>query len=1403
MKNTIEDYKLKIANCKLWIVMLIHFSFFIFQSSIFNLPAWADHPVAPTLARLSFWVPPDRKAEFEAAYQAKVLPILKAHGLTESSEKGRATVDSVFSRLFELKTPSEVEEKQKAMAGDPAWKATLKGLGSAFVTAKDDTIRYNFMLYSAPAGPGRWTPARPGKAVPAEWVTGRWRTYDLSDGLTTAGDVSSILQDREGNLWFTTPIGVCRYDGTKYANFTTRDGLADDLSYSSLQDREGNLWFGTLGGGVSRYDPSTSLRTGGKRFTTFTTKDGLASNSVSSLLQDREGNLWFGTNGGVSRYDGHAFTSLTVKDGLPHNVVFSILQDREGNLWFGTVKGASRYDGKVWTTFTTKDGLADNRVLSIIQDREGVFWFGTRGGGVSRYDGKVWTTFTTKDGLADNRMRSIIQDREGKLWFGTMGGGVSRYDPATPLMADGPIFTNFTTDNGLAGNGVMSLFQDREGHLWVGTTGRGASRYESETFSTLAHEEGLKEHVSRVIFQDREGNLWFGCDSIGVSRYDGKTFSIFNAEDGLAGNFVTSILQDNQGNLWFGGRGGVSRYDGKGFTAFDSRDGLAGNNVSSMLQDREGVLWFGTWGGVSRYDGKTWTTFTREDGHAAKGVTTILQDREGALWFGTGGGGVSRYDGKTWTTFTSKEGLPGNPVRSILQDREGNLWFGTWGGGACRYDGREFRTFTPDDGLAGIFVFSILQDRQGHLWFSTHGGGVSRYDGRVFQTYTQKDGLAANGAYSSLMDREGNLWFGTSPGGVTRYHPPVPSPPPVFVDAVVADQRYEKVSDLAISSNTGLTVFEFHGISFKTRPEVMVYRYRLKGYDQDWRNTHERRVEYRNLPRGNYTFEVVAVDRDLVYSEKPATVALRVHLPYERIGWLSALGIALAVIGWQTVRVVRRDRKLRESNSALSSANHDLFGLNRELQQKTEDLEVAKDAAEAANVAKSLFLANMSHEIRTPMNAILGYAQILQRKSTLVPDDRRAVETIHRSGDHLLKLINDVLDISKIEAGRLELQPSDFDLQSILQNLSVMFKLRCEAKRLAWQVEAPPGDRLPVYGDEAKLSQVLINLLGNAVKFTDRGGVTLKVTPLPDHRYRFDVTDTGPGISPEDQKAIFEAFAQSEAGRKAGGTGLGLSISRKLIELMGGVLELDSTPGQGSCFSFTLPLPLARAEVLAPTQDRYARVVRLSEGHTVSALVADDVLENREVLSRLLEDIGVRVTLAENGRQAVEQALTHTSDILFLDIRMPEMDGPEAAGRIWEALGRDALKIVAISASALDHERREFLEMGFDGFIPKPFRTEQIYACLAELLGVEYEYVEPVEAVEEAPLDLEGIVLPEALFSRLRQAAELSSVTELEKALGEVETLGPEAGRLARHLRGLSQDFKMDEILGILEQMAK
>ena len=429
-----------------------------------------------------------------------------------------------------------------------------------------------------------------------------------------------------------------------------------------------------------------------------------------------------------------------------------------------------------------------------------------------------------------------------------------------------------------------------------------------------------------------------------------------------------------------------------------------------------------------------------------------------------------------------------------------------------------------------------------------------------------------------------------------------------------------------------------------------------------------------------------------------------------------------------------------------------------QLQKLQCDLVEARIAAEAANQAKSTFLANMSHEIRTPMNAILGYAQIMAGDPDLSELHSRAVQTIGTSGQHLLDLINDILDLSKIEAGREELSEDNFELSEFISELSALFELRCSQKGLAWRLDSRI-DPTRVSGDAKKLRQVLINLLGNATKFTEAGEVALVLQADGDDGYRFEVRDTGPGIPVDRQQQIFQPFQQEESGLKFGGTGLGLAISRRHVELMGGTIGVESTEGKGSRFSIALPLPKVEGDAVAPSKPEriWTQPCRLAADCSARALVVDDTKTNRDVLDQLLSGLGVAVSVAADGKSALRFAES-AIDIAFIDIRMPGMDGLELLHELRKRAGESLPKTVAVSASALEHQKREFLEAGFDAFIGKPFWREEICGCLVELLGVRFEtisgQVDPTsDPQENAPIPSGGLSLPGDRLSALRGGA--------------------------------------------------
>lgn len=544
-------------------------------------------------------------------------------------------------------------------------------------------------------------------------------------------------------------------------------------------------------------------------------------------------------------------------------------------------------------------------------------------------------------------------------------------------------------------------------------------------------------------------------------------------------------------------------------------------------------------------------------------------------------------------------------------------------------------------------------------------------------------------------------------------------------------------------------------------------------------------VRLAGRPTWTSTMEVAGRHWTLLFEPTTAFRALRSDtLPWLVPGALLVITWLLTAYLWSSAR---QAAELRVSHQALLT--------------EVTVRKKAEAAAESANQAKSEFLANMSHEIRTPMNAILGYSQILARDSALPPFHRDAVATILSSGDHLLHLINEILDLSKIDAGRMELTVTDFDLAALLRELGAMFQQPCEEKHLGLRLELPSDERpVAVHGDEGKLRQVLINLLANAVKFTDRGRITLRATIHESGEWCFEVQDTGPGIAAEALETIFDPFQQGPGARVEGGTGLGLAIARRQAEIMGGKLGVRSERGQGSCFELRLNLPQAMHASSVPGVTM-GEVEHLAAGHHVRALVVDDIAENREVLATLLTLVGCEVVLAEHGRQAIEVVRVSRPQIVFMDMRMPDLDGMAATRRIVDEFGGTGLKVVATSASALVHQREQYMKAGCDDFVAKPFRAERIYGCLRHLLGVSFDYKERAPQAAAETIDLRQISLPQDLAARLTMAAELHSATVLKGCLAEMEKLGPAGDRLARHLRGFLASYDMKTIQRLVAQI--
>ena len=487
--------------------------------------------------------------------------------------------------------------------------------------------------------------------------------------------------------------------------------------------------------------------------------------------------------------------------------------------------------------------------------------------------------------------------------------------------------------------------------------------------------------------------------------------------------------------------------------------------------------------------------------------------------------------------------------------------------------------------------------------------------------------------------------------------------------------------------------------------------------------------------------------------------------------------------------------EVHQSNRKLKNYNEDL---EHEVEQRTAELERSTEVAEVANRAKSEFLANMSHELRTPLNAILGYAQILGKDSEMNQKQLSGMATIQRSGEHLLALINDVLDMSKIEAGRMELEPTEFPLPDLLQNLVHMFTMRAEQNGIQFSYEEISSLPMGVRADEKRLRQVMMNLLGNAVKFTQDGGVVLKVGMEGD-RVRFQIDDTGVGIAKESLAEIFEAFRHAgDQSQMSEGTGLGLPISMQLVELMGGKLQVQSEKGKGSSFWFALDL--TEVDDFKPEIAHEERMIVGFRGDPYRLLVVDDQEENRRVLVDMLLPLGFDVREAVDGRDGLAQVIAWRPHLVLMDLRMPVMDGNAAMRQIRSQLANDIPVLLAVSASAFEVNKQESIDSGADDFLAKPFREEHLMQKIQEHLEIEWEYAE-AESIEEV-VDVVVDTPPPTVLAEFLHLAEAGNMLGLRKSATELAESQKEYEPFAQRVSQMAQEFRISELQDWVRQLS-
>ncbi|HYG19369.1 MAG TPA: two-component regulator propeller domain-containing protein [Ohtaekwangia sp.] len=1151
--------------------------------------------------------------------------------------------------------------------------------------------------------------------------------------------INDITEDKDGNLWIATWLGVNKFNREKETFTKFKHNPADPASLggnlvnSLLIDSRGDLWIGFEGKGLDRFDPEKNTF---EHYKAGAATQGVGEGIVKDIIEDHEGNIWTGMyGGGVARFD-------RKKNSFTH-----FKHDRND-----------------------PQSLSHDNVWKLFEDSRQRLWIGTMGGGLNLFDRKTekfvnYAVPSSPVVVPQQFILAIEEDIDHNLWIGSENAGLSILTPET--RKNYTYISDESDKRSLNNISIWSIYRDTKGNMWVGTFSGGVNLFNRDAakFGHYYHtfeQEGLSHNVVPAIYEDSKGELWVGTDGGGINIFNrtSGTFKKYKHDprnkNSISGNFVLSIIEDHNHRYWIGTWGdGISVYNAadNSYRHFNhdpaKPNSLASRNVWAIYEDSDHDIWIGTYSaGLDRFDPQT-NTFIHhrhEPGNPASlshnMVNKIFEDSRKNLWIGTNGGGLNRYDKKT-NTFTSfvhdpdSNSIANNAVFCIIEDRHGKLWVGT-SAGLSQFDPatQRFTNYYISDGLPNESIFAIEQDHHGNLWISTNKG-LSRFnpEAKTFKNYSIADGLQAEEfKQGSCRSRSGELFFGGINGFNVFYPDSIEdiafNPPLVITDfqlfnktvPITQDEQQDGLLKKNITETQSITLthehsvfaFEFASLNY-TATERKAYAYILEGFDKDWNYIGTKRIaNYTNINPGVYTFKVKGLDNAGNWSDNTIALTLTITPPFWRTAWFTALVVLLivgSIVGIYRLRVGAIKRQREELSRLVKERTEKLVISTRQERKAREEAEKARQEAEHANSAKSVFLATMSHEIRTPMNGVIGMASLLS-ETKLSTEQREYADIIRSCGESLLTVINDILDFSKIESGKMELEHKDYDLRSTIEEVFDLFASKAATSGLDLIYEIDYNVPAQIVGDSLRLRQVLINLIGNAVKFTRQGeiflGVHLLHADAETAELSFVVRDTGIGIPKDKQERLFKAFSQvdSSTTRQYGGTGLGLAISEKLVTLMGGSIAVDSVPGHGTTFTFTITAGLS---VKALRTYVYSNLSGL-EGKTI--LVVDDNSTNRTILKNQLEHWKFRPTMAASAVEALDILKTSDFDLIITDMQMPEVNGLDLAKTVRQT--RPETPILLLSSIG-DDRSKEYLHL-FSATLTKPVKQNLLCTQIVSLL---------------------------------------------------------------------------------------
>ncbi|MGV3772607.1 MAG: two-component regulator propeller domain-containing protein [Verrucomicrobiales bacterium] len=1104
------------------------------------------------------------------------------------------------------------------------------------------------------------------------------RTWQLEEGLPQV-TVNTVIQSQRGYLWLGTGAGLARYDGISFTIYDKDSSLGSRrirLIYP-LADR--SLLIGAEGGTLALYTNQV--------FVSLNVPTEEKVQWIYDCLVDKPGNIWISSDKGLLRLEGTNVTRVRMP-GLPEKIsVGNFAKGDKDDFYFGSSEGVFHIENGTARLMEENKSLPSPTVTRVVRGRDGTTWVGTRDGLLKWKDGKS-EKFGQDEGVPSYFITSLMEDRKGRLWIGTFSG--------LAMMENGIIYTAQFPK--LSRDRIESILEDEEGNIWAGGNSTGLHRLTPALIDVILPEidEAVHGKSARAgattVFEDKSGALWFGAMCAGLVRYEKGEFTYWTEADGLTNQCVWSITQDSKGTIWAGTySGGLYWMDGNKPRRLMA-EGLALDEVVIALQSVGDEIFIGT---ASRglkvlKEGKI-TVYGVSNGLPSENVYAIIPSKKGGVWIGTGNGVSYFKDGK-FINYGQEEGLGAKLVSSIYEDEKGAVWIATYGGGINRILNGKIDAVRQVNGLYDDIVQGIQEDAEGNFWCSCNSGifRVSKEEIEQFFSgetasvtstpYGVSDGMLnreCNGRSTpcSFKGHDGKIYFPTQLGIAVVAPNKIgkSSAPKVAVEGL-----YKATRLLTESSNVklreGIRTFEvkYTGINFAA-PEKVKFRYRLYPFE-DWQEVDTRRIAYyTEVPPGKYVFQVIAANRDGVWSAQPSEAQITIPAYFRETRLFFILltvfgGSAIyGIFAWKLRSearakqmledtVMQRTEQLTRTNFELKEAKERADEQSDELKKLAVSLQQARDEALAAAQAKSEFLANMSHEIRTPMNGVIGMTSVL-KNTPLSADQNDFVETIRASGEALMTILNDILDFSKIDSGKFELENAPFDLRDCIEQVVELSSIQAMEKGLELTCIIDPKVPEMISGDVTRVRQILLNLISNAIKFTPKGIVVVRAAVEgaagtgKEREINISVKDTGIGISQEKISRLFLAFSQADSSttRRFGGTGLGLAISKRLAEYMGGSITVKSEPCVGSIF--TVSLPVSAATYTKKIKDRF------NELQSWSFCVVSPARPLLEFFETEFSALNLPIEVSES-LQATETKLERKQchSVLFIDQGFTEKD---------------------------------------------------------------------------------------------------------------------------------------------------